>query len=274
MSKAHYDNLALGLTYQMSLDSFLQDTHHAARFKEADYDEALECLKGMKKCRSWDKKRAIAQESLAICKDCIEAYLALGLYTEDIFETLRIYKEGMELATMNLGKEFFQQKIADFYESEEAKVYFHMKFAYACALFELGYMKKAMIQFQEMILLNPSDVLNVRYYLYALYLYFEEFDKFKHLNDSYPKQDTFTLYSNFLYYFKRQYLAEAKALLPALKEYNSTLFDQISYTSMNTTSMKKNYAPATPEEASYIYSILKKVIQTLDYLHIFLHECS
>lgn len=267
---SNQDTLSLGITYQMSLDSFLKDSHHALRSKEPNYEEALQHLKEMKKCRSWNKKKIIAQQALLICEDCIEAYLALGLYTEDIFETLKIYKEGMELATINLGKEYFQQDIDDFYELSEAQVFFHMKFAYASALYEMGFMRKAQIQFKEILSLNPSDTLNVRYYAYALHLYFEEYEHFKALLDHYPKQDTFTLYANFLYYYKRQYLSEASALLQAMQEYNTDLYDVMSYAKMNTLTIRKNYEQGSSEEAAYCYAILKKVVLTLEYLPSFL----
>lgn len=270
MNKKEYDTASLGITYQMTLDSFLKESHHAPRSKEPNYEVALAHLKEMKKYRGWQKKQTIAQEALAICKDCIEAYLALGLYAKDVFETLKIYKEGMELATMNLGKEFFQQPILDFYELEETKTFFHMKFSYACALFETGYMRKAQVQFQEILSLNPKDVFCVRYYLYATYLYFEEFEKFKELYDRYPKQNTFTLYANFLYYYKRQYLMEAKALLKPMQEYNLFLYEVMSYERMNTLTIRKDYESGSSEEAAYCFAILGKVISTLEFLPSFL----
>lgn len=270
MNKKEYDTASLGITYQMTLDSFLKESYHAPRSKEPTYEEALEHLKEMKKYRGWQKKQSIAEEALAICKDCIEAYLALGLYAKDVFETLKIYKEGMELATMNLGKEYFQQPILDFYELNDTKTFFHMKFSYACVLFEAGYMRKAQVQFQEILSLNPSDIFCVRYYLYASYLYFEEFEKFKELYERYPKQDTFTLYANFLYYYKRQYLMESKALLKPMLEYNVFLYEVMSYERMNTFTICKEYASGSSEEAAYCYAILGKVIASLEFLPSFL----
>lgn len=272
MNKKEFDTNALGITYQMTLDSFLKDSHHAALCKEPNYEVALIKLKEMKQYRSWARKKQIALDALDICKDCIEAYLALGLYTEDVFETLKIYKEGMELATMNLGNDYFHQAISDFYELDQAQVFFHMKFAYACALFEIGLMRKALAQFQEILALNPSDVLNVRYYVYVLYLYFEDFSKFKELYERYPRQDTMTLYANFLYYYKRQYLMEAKALLQPMQEYNSTLYEILSNEKMNTYLITKNFKEGSEEEAAYCHAILKKAVDTLAFLPSFLGQ--
>jgi len=270
MNKKEWDTASLGITYQMALDSFLQDSYHATFSKSDDYEEALQKLKEMKQFRGWQKKKLIAHQALMICRDCIEAYLAMGLYSDDIFETLKIYKEGMELATMNLGREYFQQPISDFYELADAKVFFHMKFAYACALYEVGYMRRAQAQFRDILSLNPSDAFAVRYYLYAGFLYFEEFEKFKQLYERYPKQDTFTLYANFLYYYKKQMLSEANVLLHPMQEYNNYLYEVMAYERMNTAVIKKKFMPGSSEEAAYCYAILQKVTNGLEYLPTFL----
>ncbi len=270
MNKKEYDTTSLGITYQMSLDAFLQDSHHATFQRSMNYEAALSKLKEMKQFRGWEKKKLIAHQALMICRDCIEAYLALGLYAEDIFETLKIYKEGMELATINLGREYFKQPINDFYDLEETRIFFHMKFAYACALYEVGYMRRSQAQFQDILSLNPTDKFGVRYYLYAGFLYFEEFEKFKQLFGRYPKQDTFTLYANFLYYYKKQLLQESKSLLKPMQEYNRYLYEIMSYEQMNNAMITKKFAPGSNEEAAYCYAILQKVANTLEYLPNFL----
>lgn len=270
MEKQTYSETALGITYQMTLDSFLDETHHASEGKKPDYEEALECLKEMKQFRGWQKKRQIANEALSICSDCIEAYMALGMYTEDVFETLAIYKKGLELATMNLGIDYFQQPITDFYEQKEAEAFFRMKVSYACALYELGFMRKAQLQYQEILSLNPSDVFAVRYYLFASYLYFEEFEKFRELMNRYPKEDTFSIYANFLYFYKRQLLSEAKALLPKMQKQNLYLYEILSYERMNIRTMRNEFEEGSNEEAAYCQAIFNKVTAALEYLPSFL----
>ena len=272
MNKKEWDTASLGITYQMTLDAFLQDGYRGNSYQSQNYDLSLRKLKEMKQYRGWEKKKMIAHEALMICRDCIEAYLALGLYSRDIFETLKIYKEGMELATMNLGRDYFRQPISDFYEMGETRVFFHMKFAYACALYEVGYMRRAQAQFQDILSLNPSDVFGVRYYLYAGFLYFEEFEKFRQLYERYPKQDTFTLFANFLYYYKKQLLNEALALIPAMQEYNIYLYEVMSYERMNTAVIKKKFMAGSSEEAAYCYAILQKVTNQLEYLPTFLEK--
>ena len=56
----------------------------------------------------------IAKEALGLCTDCIEAYMVLGINEQNVYKKLGMLKEGMELATMNLGKDFFLRDASDF----------------------------------------------------------------------------------------------------------------------------------------------------------------
>lgn len=268
--KEQTDTYSLGITYQMSLDAFLQETHPIDTTKKDHYEEALDKLKELKQFRSWSKKRAIAKDALELCEDCIEAYLALGLYAEHIFDTLRIYKDALEQTTMTLGRDYFQQPIPDFYELGETRMFFHMKFAYACALYEAGYMRRAQTQFQEILAFNPSDVFHVRYYLFACDLYFEEFEKFKQLLERYPSEDTLTSYATFLYFYKKQLVEEAKSWLPILYGKNHYLYQILSYEVMNIGTSKEDFLPGSEQEAAYCHVILQKVTQSLEHLPSFL----
>ena len=270
MKKNEMNKTALGITYQMSLDAFLQESHHLALHKSHTYEIALDKLKELKQYRSWSRKREIAKEAISICEDCIEAYMSLGMYHEDIFETLRVYKEGMELATMNLGKDYFNQSIHDFYQVEETRMFFHMKFAYACALYEAGFMRKALMQFQEILSLNPSDVLTARYYVFALYLYFEELEKFQMLYERFSTLDTFTLYAYFLYQYKRQHVVEAHGLKKQMLQQNPYLYAFLSNERMNTYAIQKVREAGSEAEAAFAHAILYKVTETLTFLPSFL----
>ena len=264
------DTFNIGITFQMTLDSFLEDKHVIKSSNQEAYEEALIKLEELKRYRNPNRKCSIAKEALQLCSDCIEGYMAWGLYTQDVYKRMDIYKEGMELATMNLGKDFFMQQQSDFYEREEARSLFHIKFAYACTLYEVGFMRKALQQFQEILHLNPSDHFQVHHYLYALYLYFEELSQCKVLLKKYDVADTFHTYVDFLLYMKQGELKSAKAMLPVLQEKNTYLFDLMTYKAMNTTTLQTHTDPGSMEEAGYIYRILIKVIHSFDYLHIFM----
>lgn len=264
------DTTNIGLTFQMTLDSFLEEQHSGKNANQKTYEQALHKLEEVKLCRSPQKKVAIALEARDICPDCIESYMTIGMYTQDIYERMRILKKGMELATMNLGKDFFMKETYDFYECAEAKPLLHIKFAYACTLFDAGYMKKAAKQFKELINLNPADVFSGVHYLYAIHLYFEELESCRELLHKYHKNDTFHTYAQFLYFIKSEEIEEAKAMIPKLKLKNRYLYDLLTFEAMNTASVAEQVLPGSEEEAGYIYRILSKVLHSLEYLHIFI----
>lgn len=264
------DTMDIGFTFQMTLDSFLEERHPMKDKNQSSYDSALMELEKAQGFRSPLRKQAIAKEALRICPDCIEAYIVLGMHTQDIFEQMNVYKQGMELATMNLGKDFFQRDVVDFYEEEEAKPLLHIKFAYATLLYEVGYIRKAQKQFQEILNLNPSDVFSAQHYVLATYIYFEEIEQCKQRLHKFLKEDTFHSYVQFLQYIKEEDIVLASAYLCVLKKKNPYLYDMMTYQTMGSSILSQDRKPGSKEEAMYCYRILKKVTQSMEYLHIFM----
>lgn len=260
------DCVDVGKTFQMSLDAFLEENHPVSDEQEKSYGKAILVLEESRLFRSWQKKQAIAKDALAICPECVEAYMLLAAYEEDVIKRLSIYKEGMQVATLNLGKDFFMRQVHDFYECEEAKSFFQIKYMYATTLYEMGCMRKAQEQFQEILNLNPSDVYHVHHYLYVLSLYFEECSTTQWLLSKYDQDRAIDVYVKCLLYMKMERYKEAIALLPSLKQANASLYDMLTYRSMNTTRKAVDAQPGSDEEASYLYHIFHKVLPCMEYL--------
>lgn len=265
----HTDTLQLGLTFQMSLDSFLEDTHPVDDDKGTTYQQALLLCKEAGKYRSQKKKSELAKEAIELCADCIEAYELYAMNSRDIYKRITVLRHGMEQATMKLGKEYFLRKISDFYEYQEVKPLLRIKFLYALSLYEAGNITKALNQFHELLNLNPSDVFYARYYLSTCYLLLEQIEQARALIKHYP-EDTFFVYITLFALLKEERIHEAIIYLPKLKVYNQYLFDIISYQSINTAIYQANPQAGSIEEASYCYKILGKVTQTMEYLPQFL----
>lgn len=264
------DTMNIGLTFQMSLDSFLKEQHPIRAYNSSQHDMALRKLEEVKNCRSSQKKIMIAQEARKICIDCIESYIVEGIYSQSVYEGLDVLKVGMELAVMNLGKDFFLREISDFYDIHEAKSLLHIKFIYACTLFDAGYMKKARKQFKELLNLHPGDVYMAHHYLYVIYLYFEEMESFKALLHKYQKNSTMDVYVEFLYHVKSGNIQLAKDMIIRMKAINKYLYDLITYETLNTVCIHEMKCEGSEEEAGYTFKILKKVLHTMEYLHIFI----
>lgn len=268
------DTTQIGFTFQMSLDAFLEEEHPIKTTDSDTYDRALKILEEAYRYRSNQKKCEIAKTAIQICKDCIEAYLMYGMYSRDIYEKMSVLRYGMELAVMNIGKEFFLRNLEDFYEEDIAKPLLRIKYAYAVSLYEAGNVIKAQKQFQEILNLNPSDVFNVKHYLYATYLYFEQNEKCRQMLAKEEQMDAFLIYTDFFLLLKEEQTEHAVQQIPMIQKANSHLYDMITYRSMNTTAAYYHPIPGSFEEAAYIYKILSKVILTMEHLPIFLidHE--
>ena len=260
----------MGKTFQISLDAFLEENHSVCGKQQQSYEQALSVLEESKKFRSWKKKQSIAHEALSVCKDCIEAYMLLATYEEDIVKRLAIYKEGMELATLNLGKDFFLRQVQDFYELEEAKTYFQIKYMYANALYEMGCMRKAQMQFQDILNLNPNDHYHVHYFLYVLALYFEDFTNAQALLEKYDQNRAIDYYMRCLLLLKMERYEEAKASIPTLIKANESLYNMLTYRSMNMTRKVENADAGSEAEAAYLYHLFNKVLPCMEHLPEFL----
>lgn len=268
------DTTQIGFTFQMSLDSFLEEVDTERKTESQNYQDALKMLQEAYRYRSNQKKCDIAKTAIQICKDCIEAYLMYGMYARDIYEKISVLRYGMELAVLNIGKEFFLRNIEDFYEEDVAKPLLRIKYAYAVCLYEAGNVGKAQKQFQEIWNLNPSDVFNVRHYLYATYLYFEQYEKCRELLSKEKQMDAFLIYTDFFLLLKEENIEEAMIKVAELQKANHHLYDILTYRSMNTTAAYYHPIPGSFEEAAYIYKILSKIILSMEHLPVFLidHE--
>lgn len=265
------DTLQLGITFQMSLDAFLEDELPTRQSDESLYEQALHILEEANGYRSQQKKSEIAKQAIQLCPDCIEAYQLYAMNSRDIYKRISILRRGTELATMNLGKEYFMRKIEDFYEEEAAKVLLTIKYHYAVSLYEAGCISKAVKQFQEILNLNPSDVYCARHYLCACMLYLEQIELCRGILQRY-EEDTYAIYVEFLLLVKDERIKEAISWIPKLKASNVHLYDLLTYHCINTTTCYEKPIAGTFEEASYCYKILSKILMAMEYLPQFLMD--
>lgn len=140
-----------------------------------------------------DKKKKIklAEEALAISRDCADAY---NLLAEEEAETLEevseYYRKGMEAGRRALGEETFQEYYGHLWGFMPARPYMRARSGYMQCLWAAGAYEEAISQAREMLELNTNDNQGVRYklsaYLAGLKRY-DELDEF--LNSSSYKED-------------------------------------------------------------------------------------
>ncbi|MEG0823970.1 MAG: hypothetical protein RSG07_05645 [Erysipelotrichaceae bacterium] len=208
-------------TYQMSLDQFISVDNKQTNKLNDRYEQALNKLKECTLVRSKLKKQTIALESLKIHDSCLEAYLVLGSCANDPHIALNYFKKGVDKATITLGKNYFFKDNKDFY-CEETKLYFKLKTIYAKTLYEVGYMKQALVQFTNIYTYNPNDNENIIYYLISTLLYFEKYDKVLILLEKHDNA-----YLRCLYYYKQGYLDQASYYLQIAKKEDVGIVEQL-----------------------------------------------
>lgn len=69
---------------------------------------------------------------------------------------------------------------------------------------------------------------------------------------------------------KAEDLDQGRSMISLLKKKNGYLYDILTYRSMDTVGSQGLLLEGSLEEAGYIYRIISKVVQPMEYLHIFL----
>ena len=244
----------LALTFQLSLDCFLKE--ESIENEDAALQTAKIYLKQASQYRSKAKRYEIAKKTLDACPRCLEAYLIMAAASDNLFQRIRLLKEGMEQATLALGKQFFLQQIDDFYSIQHSHLYFQIKYSYALSLWEGGYVKKAEQQCREILNLNPSDYYHVHELLYAIYLFQEDITSCLTLLKHYQDQSTLSLYFMFLLQMKQQKFKAAREMVPLMKEANPYLYEMITHQRICVGTGVRSMIAGSESEASYIYLLL------------------
>jgi tetratricopeptide (TPR) repeat protein len=118
----------------------------------------------------------LAQDALAICPDCADAYVLLAEHAPSRKEALRLYEQGVAAGERALGAEAFQRDVGHFWGLLETRPYLRARLGLAHALWTAGRRDEAVRHLQDMLRLNPGDNQGVRYTL-AGFLLFLTLDK-------------------------------------------------------------------------------------------------
>jgi tetratricopeptide (TPR) repeat protein len=114
------------------------------------------------------KGKELIEEALKLDSDNIDAYNYLGEIEHDISKSLGHYTKGIEAGERKLGKKFFKENEGHFWLMIETRPYMRAKFNVADTLALLNRDTEAVNHYVEMLGLNPSDNLGVRYELLSI----------------------------------------------------------------------------------------------------------
>jgi tetratricopeptide (TPR) repeat protein len=141
-------------------------------FEDPDLQRAQDLMYQVWEESNPARRIILAHEALEICPDCADAYVLLAEEEADTLgRALEYYQNGVEAGERALGKEYFEEeKAGGFWLLSETRPYMRARRGLANVLWELDRNEEAMIQYQDMLRLNPGDNQGIRYSLLNLLL--------------------------------------------------------------------------------------------------------
>jgi len=183
---------------------------------------------------AWDltsnKERVkLAHEALGIDPDCVDAYVILAesdAKTQD--EQRMYYEKAVAAGERSLGKKFFKENKGHFWGLHETRPYMKAKLWLSQCLWEMGKFDEAVRACQEMLALNLSDNMGVRYILGGYLTSLGKFREVADLMDHYEDDMTFFMYTRLLLALKDGLLEKADELLKEALERNPHVPDYLT----------------------------------------------
>src|SRR5262249_11929201 len=139
-----------------------------------------------------DEQRRVqlAQDALALCPDCADAYVLLAEHATSRQEALRLHEQGVAAGERALGAEACQRDVGHFWGLLETRPYLRSRLGLAHALWTAGRRDEAVRHLQDMLRLNPGDNQGVRYTLAGFLLFLDRDDDLARLLDQYGDEDS------------------------------------------------------------------------------------
>lgn len=177
-----------------------------------------------------DPKRRLklARQALDYSPDCADAWVVLAEEADDVAEALRCYREGVAAGERVLPPALFEQECGCFWRIPEARPYLRARVGLAQCLWLLGEQDAALQHFWELLRLDASDHLHVRYLLLEALLIRNDLTALRRLIDMYPDDESAAWrYSRVLVLYQsegdtlvaRQALREAHQTNPYVLDY-------------------------------------------------------
>lgn len=134
---------------------------------------AREYVLEARKSPNLDNARSHLETALQLDPKCPEAFLELAAISETPESAMKWYHRCMEFTVQQLGKQRFDELLADFkdkpWHQVELHSYLKAKVSLAEKLFREAYYDVAIIHFKDMLAWNPEDEIQIRhFYLIAL----------------------------------------------------------------------------------------------------------
>jgi tetratricopeptide (TPR) repeat protein len=168
-----------------------------------------------------ENRYKLAENALALNPNCVDAYVILAEKTKSLEDAILMYEKGIQAGERELGKEFFKENKGFFWGLTETRPFMRAKQHYAEALSLLGNVKDAIVQYEELLELNPMDNQGVRYSLFVAYVDAGEYKKASNLLQQYDEASAHGAYNKLLLELSEKgFTKKAQLLAKAAKKEN------------------------------------------------------
>ena len=172
---------------------------------------------------SKEKTIEYAEKALKLDNNLLDARLLLIQCESDIQSAKKQLEDAIKGETKRLEKEdyFDDDSIGRFWGILETRPYMRARAAYIEVLIEMGKIKKAVAECEDILRLNENDNMGMRYKLMALYAYFEDVTAARELYNRFKEDSFHMLLPMAIMYYKMDDLGKAGNLLKKIIKSNA-----------------------------------------------------
>lgn len=178
---------------------------------------------------SRDKAIEYAKKALKLDRDLVDARLLILQFEDDLESVKKQLEDLIKGETKRLEKEgYFTDDVGSFWGIIETRPYMRARDAYIEVLVEMGKVKKAVSECEDIIRLNENDNMGVRYQLMALYAYLEDADAAKGLYSKFKDDSYSMLFPMAVMHYKMDDLGKAGSTLKKIIKNNEDYRNYLS----------------------------------------------
>jgi len=169
-----------------------------------------------------EKAIEYAEKALKLDPHLIDARLLLLRYEDEAEYVKKQLEDVIKGETKRLEKEsyFEADAVGRFWGMLETRPYMRARAAYVELLIEMGKIKKAASECEDILRLCESDNMGMRYKLMTLYAYLEDADSARDLSNKYKENSFSMLFPMAILYYKLDDLVKAEKILKKILKSN------------------------------------------------------
>jgi tetratricopeptide (TPR) repeat protein len=131
------------------------------------YQQALALLEQARQFTDHRRRSVLARRALNLAPDCVEAHLLLAEGTRSPFQAVVFYRLGVEAAERNLSSQSLPPESGHCWENLATRPYLRARAGLARALWQCSRADEALAHWRDLLRLDTSDHLGIRYLLAA-----------------------------------------------------------------------------------------------------------